>query len=143
MHLIFKRKEAENLSKLNEEAAVFGLTFLCDSATVKKMPLINTIKLSENISPVVLDIHNLSEHLAAGGNKDAPYIADVFLRHLIVINKKRNITDIIYFDGVLNVQKAGNMVGSNFTQVICLNEAEHFFALFFTDLSKMKDIRVS
>ena len=88
LYLNFKSKEAENLVNINEEAAVFGLTLLGYGATVKIMPLINTTALSENISPVVLEIHDCLEHMATGGNKYEPYIAASFLHHLTVIDKK-------------------------------------------------------
>ena len=88
LYLNFKRKEAGNLENLNEEAAVFVLTFLGDGATVNSMPLINTIILPENIPSVVLEIHDCLEHMATGGNKYEPYIAASFLHHLTVIDKK-------------------------------------------------------
>ena len=47
---------------INEEAAVFGLTLLGYGATVKIMPLINATALSENISPVFLEIHDCLYH---------------------------------------------------------------------------------
>ena len=95
MYLIFKRHEAKILVKLNEEAAVFGINFLGDSATLKRMPFINTILLSANMSPVVLEIHDFLEHMDTGGNLDAPYIAAILLHHLTIIDKKKNLTDLI------------------------------------------------
>ena len=96
---IFKRKGAKHLANIDEEAAVFGHNFLGDGETVKIIPLLNAIALSENMSPVVLEIYDCLEHIDSEGNKDEPHIAAILLHHLTIIDKKRNITDIIFFDG--------------------------------------------
>ena len=51
------------------------------------------------MSPVVLEIYDCLEHIDSEGNKDEPHIAAILLHHLTIIDKKRNITDIIFFDG--------------------------------------------
>ena len=61
------------------------------------MPLINAIGLSENMSPVVLKVHDFLEHMSAGGNKDASHFAAMFLHSLTVIDKKKDLTDLIIF----------------------------------------------
>ena len=143
LYLNFKSKEAENLVNINEEAAVFGLTFFVDGATVKIMPLINATALSENISPVVLEIYDCLYHMVAGGNKDAPYIADIILHNLIVIDKKMYSNDLIFFDGASNVHNAGKIIESKFTRVTCIHGAEHFVDLLLTDISKIEEIKAS
>ena len=117
--------------------------FLGDGATVKTMPLINKIALSANMSPAVLEIHYCSQHTDKVENKDAPYIAAIYLHHLTVIDKKRNITDLIFFYGASNVNKAGKIIESKSPRVTCLHGAEYCVALFFTDLFKMEEIKVS
>ena len=101
------------------------------------MTLINAITFSANISPVVLEICYCLDHMVAGVNKDAPYTATILLRHLIFIDKKRNIADLVFFDGGLNFQKAGKNVESKFPQVAFLCGSEHCDVLFFTYLSKI------
>jgi hypothetical protein len=54
LDLNFKRKEEENLAKLRDGADVFGLCFLGDGATVKRMPLFNVLGANANTPPVVL-----------------------------------------------------------------------------------------
>ena len=63
LYLYFKRKETKNLANLNGEAGVFGIDFSGDSERVKRIPLNNTIALSENCSPSVLEIHYCLEHM--------------------------------------------------------------------------------
>ena len=129
---IFKRKGAKHLANIDEEAAVFGHNFLGDGETVKMMRLINEIELSANMSPVVLEIHYCLDHMDAGREKDVPYIAAIFFHHLTVIDKKRNLTDLIFFYRVLNVQKSGKVIEYTFPRVTCLHWAEHYVALLFT-----------
>ena len=143
LRLNFKRTESENVTKLNAEAEVFGYTFFGDSVTVKRMPLFNALALSAKMSPVVLEIHDCTEHMAAGGKKDAPYIAEIFLNHLTSLDKNKTFTDLIFFDGASNVQKAGKIIEAKFPRVNYLHGAEHCVALWFTDLSKMGEIKVS
>ena len=142
LYLNFKRKEAENLAKINEQADVFGLTLLGDSATVKMITFINEIALSENMSSVVLEINDCLEHMVAGGNKDAPYISAIFPHHLTVIDKNRNLSDLIFFDGASNVQKAGKKFNPSFLKLLVFM-GQKCFALLFTDLYNMDDIKVS
>ena len=80
--------------------------------------------------------------MAAGGNKDAPYIADIFLPRLTAIDKNSNITDLIFYYGSSNIQKAGKIIESRFPQVNFLHGSENCVALLFAYLSKMEDIKV-
>ena len=54
----------ESLASLTDDADIFGLTFLGDGATIKKMPLINALALAMTgtTPPVVLSIEGCIEH---------------------------------------------------------------------------------
>ena len=82
LDLNFKRKEEENLAKLRDGAEVFGLCFLGDGATVKRMPLFNVLGANANTPPVVLEIHDCTKHMEQGGKKDAAYICAIVVDHL-------------------------------------------------------------
>ncbi len=46
----------KNISKLLQDAVVFGLGWLGDGATIKQMPLLNNIALCGNAPPAVVSI---------------------------------------------------------------------------------------
>jgi hypothetical protein len=50
---------------------------------------------------------------------------------------------VFYFDGVSNVQMAGNVLMARFPQSFCFHGGEHVALLFFSLIAKMKLIKVS
>ena len=87
-------------------------------------------------------INDCSDHLAEGGNKDAPYIATLFVTQIAIYNKEKQRTDLFYFDGASNVQKAGEVLEAKFPRATCLHGGEHVISLFFSDLAKLGPIKV-
>ena len=49
-----------------------------------------------------------------GGKNDAPYIAELFEGKVVEYNPQRLCTDVFYFDGASNVQKAGEVLMAKF-----------------------------
>ncbi len=78
-----------------------------------------------------------------GGKKDATYIADVFVEKVDEYDHNHQLTDVFYFDGAANVQKAGQVLMAKYPSTFCCHGGEHVVALFFTSLSKIKPIRVN
>ena len=138
----YNNTREDNLRSINNDAETFGLTFMGDGATIKKLPLINVLCMAGSTLPVVLAINDCSEHIAAGGTKDAPYIAGLFEEHVDEIDPEHNLTDCFFFDGAANVQKAGRMLEAKYPRAHCLHGGEHVISLFFSDLAKMKPIKV-
>jgi hypothetical protein len=122
-----------------------GLSFLNNNgATIKKMPLINVLASSAAVPAVVLEIHDCTEHMTGGEGKDAPYtIADLFLEHFKTHDENKCLTDLVFFDGARNVQKAGKILKAKYPCVTSLHGAEHCISLFFTDIAKISAINVS
>ena len=81
--------------------------------------------------------------MASGHKKDAPYIANIFLRHIKTHNPRKNLTDLLFFDGARNVQKAGKIIEAKCPGATCLHGAEHSVSLFFSDITKITTIKVS
>ena len=48
--------------------------------------------------------------MALGGKKDATYIADIFAAKVEEYEPNHQLTDVFYFDGASNVQKAGQVL---------------------------------
>ena len=83
---------------------MFGITLMGDGATIYCMPLLNTLAMSGSTPPLTIVIVDCTEHMAAGGKKDARYIAKIFEDKVEEYDPKHTLTDLFYFDGASNVQ---------------------------------------
>jgi len=138
----FANITAINKGKLLAEASTNGMTFLGDGATIKQMPLLNILAMSGFTPPLTIGIVDCTEHMAAGGKKDASYIADIFEDKVEEYDPNHTLTDLFYFDGASNVQKAGQVLMAKYPRSFCYHGGEHVVSLFFTSLSKIKPIKV-
>jgi hypothetical protein len=124
---------------LQKEADVYGLTFFGDAATIKKSPLINILASSVHLPVGCLRIADCSGHLEADGRKDAAYISQLFVPHIMEMEKTTpKCTDLIIFDGASNVQKAGALIEAQFPHISVLHGAEHVISLFYQDVFKLR-----
>lgn len=124
-----------NMEKLLQDIDTFGVCFYGDGATVKKMPLINVLASGAHLPVFVLEIVDCTKHLEAGGKKDARYIASLFRPHIDKVEQSYpNCTDVVYFDGASNVQKAGKVLEAKNPRITVLHGAEHVISLFYKDL---------
>ena len=78
------------------------------------MPLVNMLASIINNPAHVLEISDTSDVMAAGGKKDTEKIANMFLEHINRVDPAKNLSDVIYFDGASNVQKAGEIISLYF-----------------------------
>jgi hypothetical protein len=127
---------------LQKEADVYGITFFGDATTVKKSPLINILASSVHLSVGCLRIVDCSEHLESDGKKDAAYISELFLPHILEMEKTTpRCTDLIIFDGASNVQKAGSLLEAKFPHISVIHGAEHVISLFYHDVFSTSPVR--
>ena len=133
----------KNISKLLQDAEVFGLGWLGDGATIKRMPLLNILVLCSPAPPTVVSILDCTSDMSDGGKKDATYIMDQFRRKVDEIDVDKKLTDCFFFDGASNVQTAGAILCATYPRAMCFHGGEHVLSLFFSDLSKLKPIQVS
>ena len=110
LELNFKSVMATNKANSLKEAALAGLTWLGDGATKAKTPFINVMNISGESPPVVVYVNDCTDHLVAGGKKDASYIADLFAKHVEEYDPIKRNTNLFFFDGASNVQKAGKVL---------------------------------
>ena len=113
-----------------------------DGATVKKMPLINVLGISGDSPPVVVAVNDCTEHMAAGGKKDATYISNIFEETVAEYDPSKVHTDLFFVDGASNVQKGGEILCQIYPRAFCLHAGEHVMALFFSDIAKQGAIKV-
>ena len=51
-------------------------------------------------------------------------------------------TDLFFFDGASNVQKAGQVLMAMFPRTFCFHGGEHVVSLFFTDIARIEPVKV-
>lgn len=123
--------------QLNKDIKLFGISFIGDGATVKRMPLINVLASGAHLHTGVLEIVDATDHMKKGGKKDAKYISELFEKHISEFeNLCPNSVDYCTFDGAASVQKAGKLLQILHPRIVCTHGAEHVLALFFQDIFK-------
>ncbi len=106
------------------------------------MPLLNMMAMCGDVNPAVVSICDCTDHMSEGRKKDATYIAEMFKEKVNEFDPKCRHTDVFFFDGATNVQKAGQILCQTFLRAYCFHGGEHVLSLFFSDLSKLKHIQV-
>ena len=142
LDLNFQTKYNDNKTNLLKNANVFGLSFLGDGATVKRMPLTNILGACADTPPITVSIQDCTKHLQQGGKKDASYVAEMFDDIVKEFDPNGTLTDAFFFDGASNVQKAGEILVAKHPHSFCFHGGEHVLSLFFASLSKIKPIKL-
>ncbi len=114
-----------NMAELIKKAKVFGFAWMGDGATIHKMLLMNILALSGTTAPMTVLIHNCIKHMEEGGKKDATYIAELFEGKVMEYDPQRLCTDVFYFDGASNVQKAGEVLMAFLPRSFCFHGGEN------------------
>jgi len=131
-----------NQEKLMLEAETYGLTFLGDGATIKKMPLVNILCSGKNSPVAVLEVVDCSDHMSVGGKKNAEFIANIFLPHIQRLDPNKTLTDCVFFDGASNVQKGGRILEAKYPRISVLHGVEHVVSLFFSDVARIPQVHL-
>ena len=142
LDLNYETTYKSNKEKLLKEARVFGLAFLGDGATIKRMPLMNVLAMTATVSPMTVAIQDCSSHMEVGGKKDAVYVASLFEEKVGEFDPYNQLTDVFFFDGASNVQKAGDLLMAKFPRSFSFHGGEHVVSLFFSSIAKLKPIKV-
>jgi hypothetical protein len=129
------------LERLAFQARTFGFSLLGDGATVKRIPLVNMLAAGVHEPAGMLDIAECTGHIQGGGKKDAGFIAGLFLPHMKIIYRDKQLIDCVFFDGASNVQKAGKIMQVHYPRVILLHGTEHVVSLFFKDLTNIQVVK--
>jgi hypothetical protein len=142
LDLNFQTTYKSNKEKLLKEARVFGLAFLGDGATIKRMPLMNVLAMTATVSPMTIAIQDCSSHMEEGGKKDAVYVASLFEEKVGEFDSQNQLTDVFFFDGASYVQKAGEVLMAKYPRSFSFHGGEHVVSLFFSSIAKLKPIKV-
>ena len=98
------------------------------------MPLLNIPALNGNSYPVVAGICDYTGHLAKADKKDVMYIGGMFNGIVVEYDLYRNHTDMLYFDGASNVQKAGMVLAACYPWSMTFHSGKHVMTLWFSNL---------
>ncbi len=80
--------------------------------------------------------------METGGKKDTPYLANMILPHIKMMESMQDeskrtlkgVVDLVLFDGASNVQKAGKILAIHHPRITVVHGAEHVTSLFFKDV---------
>ncbi len=143
LDLNFQTNYFHNKTNLLKSADVFGLVFLGIGATVKRISVMNIIALCMGTPPITISIHDCTKHMQEGGKKDATYVAPLFEDKVREYNTNNTLTNMFFFDGTSNVQKAGEILAAKFPHSFCFHGGEHVVSLLFSSILKIKPIKES
>ena len=76
------------------------------------------------------------------GKKDAVFISDIFMGIVSEYDENSNHVDLFYFDGALNVKKAGEVLEVKYLRTFAYHSGEHVVALWFTSLAQIPETKV-
>ncbi len=72
---------------------MFGISWIGDGATIKKMPLVNMLAMCEKAAPVFVLICDCMSHLVDVEKKDAEFIMEYFGKKVNKFDPKGSFTD--------------------------------------------------
>jgi hypothetical protein len=142
LDLNFETRYQANKAALLKEAQTFGLAFLGDGAAVKRMALLNILAMCANTPPITVSIQDCTMRMQDGGKKDASYIASLFSNEVIKFDPQSSFTDVFFFYGTSNVQKAGQILMAKFPRTFCFHGREHVVSLFFSSIAEIRPIKL-
>ena len=64
-------------------------------------------------------------YLADGNKKDGTFICNRFLNHMKEIDPAKTLSDIVMFDGALNVQISGRLLKVHYPKLTVMRGVEH------------------
>ena len=132
--------QLEAANKLLADAGTFGVSVFGDGATIDTVPLINSIAASAGNPCMVLDVIDCSEHCAAGGKKDAAFIVKKMLPGMLALDPKKELIDLVLFDGASNVQNAAKLLTIHFPRASVGPAIEHVVSLVFDKVMRLSPV---
>ena len=91
---------------------------------------------------MTIAIQDCTLHMVDGGKKDAVYVASLFEEKVDEFDPQNQLTDVFFFDGASNVQKAGELLMAKYPRSFSFHGGEHVVSLFFSSIAKLKPIKV-
>ena len=140
--LNYNTKMEKNIAALKKESHIFGLSMSGDGAMIHKAPMFNVLAHGVHCPSCVLEVINCAGHLAKGGSKNAPYLAEGVIIVMRKLDPDRTIIYINWWDGASNVQLAGKIIEQIFPRCTSLWGYEHLCSLICKDDQLMPEVVV-
>ena len=121
----------QNLVIVGKDSEVFRITWMSGRPTMPCMPLVNILVACGDVPPTVIDIHNYTDHMVDDGKNDTLYLAGVMQEEIKHFDKEKKFTDMFYFDGASNVQKAGLRLTALYPRAYVFHGGDHVIHVFF------------
>ena len=136
LDVIYETNYAHTLRTLIQDAKLFGCSLFGDGATIVTIPMINILGAGIHNPMAILGIADCTEHIASGGTKDAPYIANLFRPFFMTLNEAagEQVVDIVFFDGASNVQLGGTILAVQYPRISVAHGPDHAVSLFFSNV---------
>ena len=107
------------------------------------LTLVNVLIMCDDVPPAVVVIHDCTDHMAAGGKKDAEYLAGVMGEEIFKFDSERMNTDFFYFDGAANVQRGSLRLCALYPTSYVFHGGEHVVSLLPPYIANIAPIKVS
>lgn len=130
-----------NKAAIMTKAALFGLSWLRDGATIKKMPLINMLVMSGDKPPAVISICDCTGHMEEGGKKDAEFIMNFFKSKVDEFDPSKVYTDSFFLTELQMCRKQGRYFVRTFHEQCVSMVASmccHCFSVIFPGLVQLR-----
>ena len=87
----------QNQIHVGKYANIFDLLWMSDGTTISCMPLVNNLLMCADVLPVVVDIHDCTDHMYLGFKKDAKYLAGVTEEEIVKFDPECIHSNVFYF----------------------------------------------
>ena len=87
--------------------------------------MLNILDSGKNTPVAVFKIIYCQGHLADGNKKYGTFICNQCLNHMKEVDPTKTLSDIVMFDGALNVQLAGRLFKVHYPKLTVMRGVEH------------------
>ena len=119
---------------INKDADLFGFISRVDGATTSRNLLLDVLVSGKNLLVSVLELFDCRGHLYHSGKKYGSFICRIFLQQMGLIDPDKSLTDVLMFDGAVNVQLAVELFKIYYQNLTVMRGVEHTVTLFFNDV---------
>ena len=99
--------------------------------------MLDVLDYAKNIPFAILEIVDFQGHLADGNKKYETFICSPFLNHMREIDHRKQLIDIVMFDGASNMKIGGKRLKVNYSMLTVMRGVEHTVSVFFNDFLKI------
>ncbi len=137
-HQKYKERSFVNLMI---DSNIFGLSLSSDGATVIKKPLLNILINGIHCRVYVASVKDCTEVLKQGKTKSGPYIFDLLVVQMDIIDPQKKLFDCVFTDGGSNFVNAGKQLLQKYPRLTLIHGCEHVIHLFVKDLMFLAPIK--